>query len=502
MKKKKEEDKRDPKDLFYDRANYLTFVENYEEINLDAFLEIIFLFDSVIEFPFEEQLCKEYIRWRDCPEDPYEEGQPFIYNAITLSIDEVEQKDGSFAKRPRQRLILKDNDEALNFVRGSQFSIMSPISYIGKSRKSENARFLFAFAIDLDGVGMPQIRDLFYQAKNKLVPKPNLIVNSGYGVHLYYLLKKPIPLYDNYKKVLSKLKHGLTAEIWNSYTSTIEKKQFQGIFQGFRVPESLTKFGVPVQAFYNSDVKKYDIEGLREFSKYSITKEEAIMIDKNQSKPTRFSLSEAQEKYPEWYQKVIIEKNKTPRRKWKLNRKLYDWWLRRLFENKGKEVKEGHRYFCLLSLVVFAVKCGVSYEEVREDCFRLIPILDEITENSNNHFTAEDVEDVLLAYKDEYCTFPRKTIESLTGLSIETCRRKGRSQELHLKGARALLEIYNPNWREGNGRPKGTIKTAENSPKAQLVLEWRNKNKKGNKSQCSRETGLSRPTVIKWWDKV
>ena len=46
-------------------------------------------------------------------------------------------------------------------------------------------------------------------------------------------------------------------------------------------------------------------------------------------------------------------------------------------------------------------------------------------------------------------------------------------------------------WREGNGRKR----------KLNLVLEWK-KEHPGveNKSLCSKETGLDRKTVTKWWN--
>ena len=45
-------------------------------------------------------------------------------------------------------------------------------------------------------------------------------------------------------------------------------------------------------------------------------------------------------------------------------------------------------------------------------------------------------------------------------------------------------------WREGNGRPN----------KEQLVKQWRIDNPQGKKIECERELGLSRHTVLKWWD--
>lgn len=36
--------------------------------------------------------------------------------------------------------------------------------------------------------------------------------------------------------------------------------------------------------------------------------------------------------------------------------------------------------------------------------------------------------------------------------------------------------------------------------KAHLVKEWRQNNPSGTKIQCERETGISRPTILKHWD--
>ena len=72
----------------------------------------------------------------------YEDGK---YNGIAVSIVPG-------AKQTR-RITVTDDLEAIDKMAASdEFCLMSPISYAGKSRKSENARFLYAMAIDLDGV--------------------------------------------------------------------------------------------------------------------------------------------------------------------------------------------------------------------------------------------------------------------------------------------------------------------------------------------------------------
>ncbi len=84
----------------------------------------------------------------------------------------------------------------------SEFFIISDI-LCRKEQKSEFARFLYAMAIDLDGVDtldewnfvMTQI-DKGHEMLSFVwgLPRPTYIVGSGTGLHLYFVFKRPIPL--------------------------------------------------------------------------------------------------------------------------------------------------------------------------------------------------------------------------------------------------------------------------------------------------------------------
>lgn len=106
-----------------------------------------------------------------------------------------------------------------------------------------NARHLYALAFDLDGVGMPQLRDTLHQMNKDILRQATFVVKSGTGLHLYYVLEEPIPMYPHNQKCLKELKYSLTRQIWNRYTSTIKEPQMQGILQGFRVVGSGSKLG-------------------------------------------------------------------------------------------------------------------------------------------------------------------------------------------------------------------------------------------------------------------
>lgn len=494
-------------ELFRFRGEYLTHngTITYERIAPKDFMEVIFFRESafVDGLPFEEELCKEYLDWRDGK--PLRPEQPCRYNAIALSIKTNRGVDLS-SERKTKHYVLTNSLKGFELALASDFLIMSPITYVGRNRTSRNARFFYAFAIDLDGVGKQQIIDLIHQMNIKELPIANLIVNSGHGLHLYYILEKPIALFQDAKQALYRLKSGLTSKVWNMYTSTIKEKQFQGIFQGFRVPGSKTKMGNEVEV-YRTDIPNYSISELSSWvtnPTYKLSDKDLELLEKGIYNPDRLKLDVAKDKYPEWYERVIVRGDKK-RNRWVVKRALYDWWLRRIGDISSDEVKEGHRYFCLLALAMFAKKCNVPYEELRKDCLKLVERMDKRTTSEDNHFTEEDAEDALHAYKEDYCTFPRDTIARLTAIPLKVNKRNGRKQNIHLEISRMTRDLLvkvngKSDWREGNGRPLGSVKSAETAQKAQIVREWRSNNPEStNKALCARETGLSRTTVHKWW---
>lgn len=477
---------KDKINLFNWRNNYLNYNDYYEFIevkDLYDYFNIVFERDG--ELPFEEKGKENYIEGR--------------YNAICVEIGAAKKfLKNENSKRMEERevsynhIITNDLDR-LELIKEKPFVITSPITYVGRNRTSKNSRLCYGLAFDIDGVKEKHIVGLLRQMKVKYIPIANMIVNSGNGVHLYYLFDRPIALFDNIKPLLKHLKYYLTSMLWNEFTSGIKDRQYQGIFQGFRLPFTKTKFGEIVTAFKNKEARYYSVDELNEFihdPKNRLTKEELITIKNSEYKRNKISLKEAKEKYPDWYERRIVRGEKAG--KWNIKRDLYDWWLHKC---DGDSIKEGHRYFAIMTLAMYAIKCNVSYDELEKNAFSLLEKFDLIG-GDNNHFTEEDIKDALLAYKDNYATFPRRDIEKLTNVIIPANKRNYRKQKLHLKGARMLQELDDPsaNWRNKDGRPKGS------GTKEKIIKEWKNKNPFGKKIECERETGLSRKTILKWWN--
>ena len=96
-----------------------------------------------------------------------------------------------------RRYTITDELSELSEVFDTDFTIMSPLSYFGRRRCGKNARYLYAMVFDLDGVEMPQLRDTLHQMNKDILPKATFVVNSGTGLHLYYVLQEPIPMYPH-----------------------------------------------------------------------------------------------------------------------------------------------------------------------------------------------------------------------------------------------------------------------------------------------------------------
>ena len=406
------------------------------------------------------------------------------YNAIAVEL--LPKADN---KVNAKRYIVTDEMSVLDeLLKSENFIIVSPISYAGKSRKSENARFIYAMAIDLDGItNITYLRSLIEAQiqEAEVLPKPTYIVWSGTGIHLYYQFEQPLPCFKNIVKQLADLKKALTEKIWNGYTTELyEKPQLESLFQGFRLVGGVTKGGNRTRAFEFGD--KVSIEYLNSFVPAAAQMTEF-------SYKSELTLADAKKKYPEWYQKRIEEHK--PRGTWTANRAVYDWWLKLLQE----KIEVGHRYYAIMILAIYAKKCGIDEEELEKDAYGLIDFMENLTVSKDNHFTREDVLAALEMFNDNYITFPIDSIVSLTAIPIEKNKRNYRKQEVHLGRIRKLQEYDYPDgeWRNLNGRPKGSKnKKQENKDN---VRQWRKDNPNGSIKECIAATGISQATVYRYW---
>lgn len=223
-------------------------------------------------------------------------------------------------------------ERVIDSNRKNESVFCAPVSYFGKSRVAENARFLHAFAIDLDGVGVQELKNMLKQFRNGRDPKfaadkwvslpqPTFLVNSGTGFHLYYVLDQPIPLIPRIVPFVQEIKAMLTDYIWRDTVSTLEDVQHQGIYQPFRMPGTPTKLngkaaGSKIKDKYEAvafvhngeDGKPWrcSLDYLLGYAGVRGGKDRAELIELMRT-AGRTPIERAKKLWPEWYQARIVE---------------------------------------------------------------------------------------------------------------------------------------------------------------------------------------------------
>ena len=125
------------------------------------------------------------------------------------------------------------------------------------------------------------------------------------------------------------------------------------------------------------------------------------------------------------------------------------WWKRKITE----EVKAGGRYFSIMALCSYGLKCGISEQKIRRDAYAFLDHLESLTEDEDNHFSRADVKDALRALKGDRKRLStiasREWIEDNTKVTIPANKRNYRKQAVHMKIMSSTRDILYPDgeWR-------------------------------------------------------
>ena len=462
--------------------------------------------NGTVDWKAEYRAKETLLRGRGFQEvDPYE----FYREMFPKGSLQSEQGDGkgnviATQIRPSGRgrtkqWIVDDSLKMLEKVVGDEFGLVPPIAFYGKTHKKQNAHELYAVAIDIDFVGLQQLKNMLKQFGNGVQLRPTYLVSSGKGVHVYYFLREPVQLYHNLEDTLSELKEAFIRRLWNDTSSLKpDAPDITGIYQGFRCVGSQSKLGneYPVRAFKLSE-NRYTLEDIK--ASIPDCKIDLSVLYKKplpENKKT-IPIEKAKELYPQWYQERIVEGKPKKKGTWTCNVALYEWWKSKIMDN----VKVGGRYFSIMALCAYGLKCGIPDAQIKKDAYSFLAHLESLTDDENNHFTREDVKDALKALKADHKLLStmasREWIEKQTKVQIPPSHReKGKrlKQKEHLELARFSRDIRQrmngTKWTDNNGRPD----------KADIVKQWRLEHPEGRKVDCIRDTGLDKKTVYKWWD--
>lgn len=423
-----------------------------------------------------------------------EEAIPGNYkpNGIFLYWDEDTQ-------RQRRRIMLSDTwqNDYINYVEMNERALCAGLAFRGKTNRNTDAAKLNALIVDLDDVGSDELLTFLARAEQssdiiRSIPTPTYIASSGTGLHIYYLLNEPIDMLPGIIPQLKALKHDLTWRIWDpGCTSKKKKIEYQPVNHTFRMVGSVNeKYNTVVRGYRTG--KPVSISYLNNYVKHP--------VDLSQkAKRGNTALEIAAQKWPEWYQRRIVEGKSCD--KWRIcdqkghkGDELYQWWLRQL-----EQIQGGHRYYFMMCAVVYASKCDVPYETVKADLEKLFPVLAQIKHVKDgvaNELHPRDLKNALKIYKRDFYNLKLEDIENLCGVTIKRNKRNGRPQKIHLGRIRALQNFDDPegNWRNKDGRPVGS------GTKKEQIKQWRAAHPDGRKIDCERDLGVSRPTIIKWWE--
>lgn len=114
-----------------------------------------------------------------------------------------------------------------------------------------------------------------------------------------------------------------------------------------------------------------------------------------------------------------------------------------------------------------------------------------LTQKPGDAFTEGDMYAAEIYYDRRFIKMGRRGILLMTNIDIGVTRRNGQKQKE--EEARAIRDIrqrrLKKKWDEQNGR----------KPKRSVVENWQREHPEGRKADCIRDTGLTRPTVDKYW---
>ncbi|MCI6254978.1 repa [Eubacterium coprostanoligenes] len=389
--------------------------------------------------------------------------------------------------------IVDDSLKMLEKVVGDEFGLVPPIAFYGKTHRKQNAHELYAVAVDIDYVGEQQLKNLLKQFGNGVQLRPTYLVSSGKGVHVYYFLQEPVQLYHNLESTLAALKESFIRRLWNDTSSLKpDDPDITGIYQGFRCVGSQSKLGeaYPVRAYRLSD-NRYTLEDIKASIPDCKVDLSVLTVKPRLKDNKRMPIEKAKQLYPEWYQARVIEGQPKKKGTWTCNEALYEWWKAKIITN----VKVGGRYFSIMALCAYGLKCGIPEKQIKKDAYSFLDHLESLTDDETNHFTREDVKDALKALQADNKLLStmasREWIEKQTKVPIPPNKRNGRKQAVHVQfmNLNRQFKVMNGECTNG-GRPTAQAR----------VQEWRLAHPEGMKADCVRDTGLDKKTVYKWWD--
>ena len=390
---------------------------------------------------------------------------------------------------------------------------VAPASFFRNCNITKCLKSLYAIVVDFDGDKRGVSVDLLKWLLERIfeneddLPSPTFVTNSGKGLHLFWVFEKPVPMFNENKRTMSELYKAIHQKLAD-YNAKPQKHHFA---QAYRVVGSRTKLNKTTTAFRTGEVLPAETL-LKDFGiEKNLIWSEGKKKEKMEPSESMLKLAEniektlgvVCEKRDDWdyVHKYISDNKKAFTETFKLNQSERfrkndgtGWgsplWYATMKDRIIKDTPEGNRYTSLMALMVIGYKCNIPFETVKKDIDDIIIKWQMRPKSFEVRFHDEYRDRIDNMYSEKFKKVRKVQLEEWLGFKMtSSSRRNGRTRAKHLQGARAIRDINNENWREGNGR----------KPKSEIVEEWRKSHPEGRKADCIRDTGLSKPTVYKWW---
>lgn len=433
-------------------------------------------------------------------------------------------------------------------------------TYFGNRRLTKNIDRIFGIIIEVDRITKEsQMKHVLNQIYEEKVPRPNFLINSGHGLHFYYVFDVPIEFHSrsfSIHPVITNIMNAISKMIWTKEASDAKPEKME-LNKGYALIGSRNRKNKNlVVTAYQISQEKCSLHYLRSFinkpehdpdydisfpTRSKITKEEAVKLYPYwavQHFPEMFTLEERKR-----LMKELEEKKWNKKEREAPNNNLYDWFFRLIREPQN--IFHGNRYKCMVALVIYAVKCGIGKKKVEEDLKSLLYYYNNLPGAENDPIEEMDIKRALYIYKNKNAkTFTFQWIKEFTEIEYEAKTKRREiplSREEHLKIARQKRDEIYPegSWRANSdgkirrelleyirSHPektlvecidakicsrKSTYKYWEECRKElglpiekkvsikEKIRRYREEKPEATKAMCVKELGISKPTVYKYW---
>ena len=314
---------------------------------------------------------------------------------------------------------------------------------------------MFALVLDIDDMDPDTLGRLLDRIKNRELPQPSLVVNSGSGVHLYFAFDAPV---DAYKRRLPALRAMLAklADIFTGYG----RMDRHPLTQSFRPVGSQTKLGDVATGFIVGD--RWTVDQLAALCNVDLGGVFGpVELIKPADKPAPKKKKAAN---------VVFMPN--------AKRKFFRYCAERVF----KYTDLGSRYMALFGIAIVGYKTHTPRAEVIAEMESLVKIWNR--KHPENPVEWREIDKAMDGYSQKFLMVRSSTLEEYFGWQFERkIPRKGRTREQHLKRALA-------------------IRHAGEKEDIKFELEkYVTKNPGASIRQISRDTGHHRETIKKYYPK-